>query len=65
MTSTSDIQWSNLFKRIRHAAPSTGQAIIQITVRTRDGQAVEWLEPLVKKVEPKVSLLEAIGGKQE
>ena len=65
MTSISDVEWAKVFKRLRYSAPTPGQAIIQMTVRVRDGVPVEWLEPTVTKIEPKRGLLEAIGGNRE
>jgi len=65
MTSHSDIEWEKVFKRLRYSAPTPGQAIIQMTVRVRDGVPVEWLEPTVTRIEPKNSFLEAVGGNRE
>ena len=55
-------QWEKVRLRLVSAAPIDGQAIISIIIYTNHGCPVLWVEPEVKKVEPRASAVIAALG---
>ncbi len=55
-------QWEKVRLRLASAAPVDGQAIISIRIYTNHGCPIFWMEPEVRRVEPKASAVIAALG---